>query len=645
MVTINTGHFDGGRNLSASQEYNNQGYLEELLAQAKADLIAVEARATILEAFIAGLKDPKDSCRLASAAALAACTAAGTGVGKTLTADANGALTVDGVAVAVSDRLLIKDQVAGKDNGIYTVTATGGASAPFILTRATDADTDAEVTAGLATTIDEGTANADTGWLLTTNNPITLDTTALTFTRTNPNTHAASHITGAADEIDGDQVDIDMTPSSYTPVTTPAEVTSVDHLSGHLAGIDNELAIIQAYMAIKQDRKDSCRLASAAALAACTAAGSGVGKTLTADANGALSVDGVAVANGDRLLIKNQVAGDDNGIYTVTDLGSAGTPFILTRATDADTDAEVTAGLATTIDEGTANADTGWLLTTNNPITLDTTALVFTQTNPNTHAASHITGAADEIDGDQVDIDMTPSNYTPVTTPAEVTSVDHLSGHLAGIDNELADVVQAEGSSAVAVMIQAGQPTTLDTITVGADVYEVDGVGANINFALGGSAAATLAALLAAAVANGTENLFWDSPTATTLRLRAADAPQGNIIGSDPSIVLDASSMTNYSFDCGDVNMNTLAGDAAAKKATAITSLTITTAMITAGEVRVSFPFTPTTFQVTAVNATGTLENAITDTFAITGDDILITLNGAGGDLANTDVVHIFASE
>jgi len=125
----------------------------------------------------------------------------------------------------------------------------------------------------------------------------------------------------------------------------------------------------------------SVRLATAAALAAYTAAGSGVGKTLTADANGALSVDSVAVVNGNRVLIKNETAGAavHNGIYTVTDAGSAGTPFILTRATDADASAEVTAGMYTFVEEGTVNDNTGWVLTTNNPITLDTTLLAFTQ--------------------------------------------------------------------------------------------------------------------------------------------------------------------------------------------------------------------------------------------------------------------------
>ncbi len=129
--------------------------------------------------------DVKGSCRFATTAALAANTQAGTGAGATLTANANGALSVDGSAVVATNRILVKNEAAGANNGIYTVTATGGAGAPFILTRATDADGSATgpMDSGMFTFIEEGTAGADTGWVLTTNNPITVDTTALVFTQ------------------------------------------------------------------------------------------------------------------------------------------------------------------------------------------------------------------------------------------------------------------------------------------------------------------------------------------------------------------------------------------------------------------------------------------------------------------------------
>jgi len=90
----------------------------------------------------------------------------------------------------------------------------------------------------------------------------------------------------------------------------------------------------------------------------------------------ALVMDGVTLANTERVLLKDQTTPSQNGIYTVSGVG---TSVVLTRSTDADTSAEVTAGLFTFVSEGTLNADSGWYLQTNNPITLNTTGLVFVQ--------------------------------------------------------------------------------------------------------------------------------------------------------------------------------------------------------------------------------------------------------------------------
>ena len=85
--------------------------------------------------------------------------------------------TVDGVTLATNDRILIKDQSTGSENGIYTVNASG---AP---TRATDFDANSEVTGGAFFFAEEGTTNADNGFVLTNDGAITLGTTALTFTQ------------------------------------------------------------------------------------------------------------------------------------------------------------------------------------------------------------------------------------------------------------------------------------------------------------------------------------------------------------------------------------------------------------------------------------------------------------------------------
>src|SRR5688500_10866991 len=79
---------------------------------------------------------------VATAAALPANTAAGAGVGATLTADAVGILTVDGVALALNDRVFVLPAHAGANDraGIYALTTEGTAGVAFILTRATDFD-------------------------------------------------------------------------------------------------------------------------------------------------------------------------------------------------------------------------------------------------------------------------------------------------------------------------------------------------------------------------------------------------------------------------------------------------------------------------------------------------------------------------
>ena len=94
------------------------------------------------------------------------------GVGATLTATSNGALTVDGVLTTSSNRIVVKNEAAPANNGIYTVTTVGDGSHPYVLTRATDANTPgtsnpAEIGFGTYVFVTSGTANSDTGWSVT----------------------------------------------------------------------------------------------------------------------------------------------------------------------------------------------------------------------------------------------------------------------------------------------------------------------------------------------------------------------------------------------------------------------------------------------------------------------------------------------
>jgi hypothetical protein len=136
-----------------------------------------------VDAVAAGLS-PKPYCRVATNNEVDAWTPAGSGIGATLTSPGNATSynDIDGVTLAVGDRVLVKDYGAGSshaDNGIYEVTQLAdGATVPCVLTRATDFDQDAEVNQGDSAFISEGTVAAKRTYALITADPITVDTTA-----------------------------------------------------------------------------------------------------------------------------------------------------------------------------------------------------------------------------------------------------------------------------------------------------------------------------------------------------------------------------------------------------------------------------------------------------------------------------------
>lgn len=108
----------------------------------------------------------------------------------------------------------------------------------------------------------------------------------------------------------------------------------------------------------------------------------GVGATLTGEANGALAViDDVTLAAGQRVLVKDQTDAKQNGIYVVTKIGSDTEAFVLTRASDFDNSVEgsVQGGAYCFIQEGTVNADCGYVCSTDGTITLGTSNVAFVQ--------------------------------------------------------------------------------------------------------------------------------------------------------------------------------------------------------------------------------------------------------------------------
>lgn len=106
---------------------------------------------------------------------------------------------------------------------------------------------------------------------------------------------------------------------------------------------------------------------------------SGVGATLTnAGTQAAFTTDGTTPSQNDRILVKNQTNTYENGIYTLTTVGSGSTNWVLTRATDFDTAAEIAGGDFTFVDNGTTYANTGWV-NVDEVTTVGTDPIVFQQ--------------------------------------------------------------------------------------------------------------------------------------------------------------------------------------------------------------------------------------------------------------------------
>ena len=156
--------------------------------------------------------DTKPSCRLATIADLSATYNNGTlGVGATLTASSNGALSIDSVTPSVADRILVKDQTDASENGIYVVTTIGDGSTAFVLTRATPEDQPAELTGGSFVFVEEGTIGSNNGYTFTHTGAPTFGTTDLDVSQFS----GAGQITaGAALSKDGNTIDVEVDDSS-----------------------------------------------------------------------------------------------------------------------------------------------------------------------------------------------------------------------------------------------------------------------------------------------------------------------------------------------------------------------------------------------------------------------------------------------
>ena len=150
------------------------------------------------------------------------------GVGATLTKASNGSIgTIDGASVSVGNRILLRAQTDAKENGVYVITAVGSGSAPWVITRAADADNNpsGELATGDFTFVTSGSTNGSKGFILSTTGTITIGTTEINYAQFN----ASEAITAGTNiEKSGSTISVVSNPTFANVITASSGVAFSD---------------------------------------------------------------------------------------------------------------------------------------------------------------------------------------------------------------------------------------------------------------------------------------------------------------------------------------------------------------------------------------------------------------------------------
>lgn len=330
--------------------------------------------------------------------------------------------------------------VVGKSQTISVVAATG--SVPGTMSAADKTKLDAATAANTASTIvlRDGSGNFTAGTITaaltgTASNASALGGATLAqvrdFSLTTGQRTATSAISDFDTQVRSSRLDQLASPTVALSINNQRLTNVADPTSPQDAATKNYVDAQSAGL----DPKASVRAASTVNVAGTYAATGGTSGRGQFTAMPQI-IDGVNLAAGNRVLLKNQTVGAQNGIWVVSTLGT-GANGVWDRATDFDQDTEVTPGAYAFIEEGTTNATSGWVLATSGSITIggaSGTALSFAQfTGGTTYVAGSglqltgstfaVLGTANRVTvGSTVDIASNYVGQASITTLGTITT-------------------------------------------------------------------------------------------------------------------------------------------------------------------------------------------------------------------------------
>ncbi len=188
-------------------------------------------------------------------------------------------------------------------------------------------------------------------------------------------------ITGSATTIDTES----LTASRAVISNSSQKIAVSDVTDTELGYLDGVTSAIQTQMDTKAATSYVDNAVAGLRTRIICEAASTANLTLSSDLQNGDTVDGVTLATGDQVLVKDQSTASQNGIYTVVSSGTA------SRSTDFDTITELS-GQMVVINQGSSNDNTIWLCTTNNTVTLDSDSIAFTKITPSNVGDVTLTG-------------------------------------------------------------------------------------------------------------------------------------------------------------------------------------------------------------------------------------------------------------